>query len=172
MNQSSTRLHTLNSTPTSQGRNHRVIPSSTDESITSSFRLTSRTTSSLYPVSTKDYPSPNGPITLYAWMMPNCKGEWAQTEFDSVTFTKNNSNFYLSRSFKLSRPLEGQEQLDLSLAIDLSSWNSTKSLALKSPNPACDSFEQTYFALNGSADCHNTPACTCHRIWINPGLLF
>jgi hypothetical protein len=120
----------------------------------------------------KDYPSPNGSITLYAWTMPNCKGEWAQTEFDSVTFTKNNSNFYLSRSFKLSRPLEGQEQLDLSLAIDLSSWNSTKSLALKSPNPACDSFEQTYFALNGSADCHNTPAFTCHRIWINPGLLF
>ncbi|KAL2783432.1 hypothetical protein BJX66DRAFT_318507 [Aspergillus keveii] len=147
MNRSSTRLHTLNSTPTSQGRNHRVIPSSTDENIASGFRLTSRTTSSPYPISTTDYPSPNGPITLYAWTMPNCKGEWAQTEFDFVTFTKNNSNLYLSRSFKLSRPLE-------------------------SPNPACDSFEQTYFALNGSADCHNTPAFTCHRIWRSPGLLF
>lgn len=117
-----------------------------------------------------NYPSPNGPITLYAWPKPNCEGERAQTQFDFVTFTKNNSNFYPSRSFKLSRPLEGQEQLDLSLAINLTSWNSTKSLALKSPNPACDSFERTYFAWNGSADCHNTPAFTCHRLWINPGL--
>jgi hypothetical protein len=96
-----------------------------------------------------DYPSPNGSITLFAWTEPNCKGLRAQTQFNSVTFTKNNSNFYISRSFQLSRPLMGQEQLDLSLATNLKSWNATKSQSLRSPNPACNIFERTYFAWNG-----------------------
>jgi hypothetical protein len=117
------------------------------------------------------YPSPYGPITLWAWAKPNCNGSWqGVTVFDTTNFARNLSNFVVSRSFKISRPLKGQEQLDISLATDLSSWYHNKD-QLSRNSSSCNSFKNSYFAWNGTTDCHSTPAFTCHRLWLNPGLV-
>jgi hypothetical protein len=93
----------------------------------------------------------------------------AITTFDKIGFARNVSNAHVSRSFTLSRPLQGQEQLDISVARVLETWFSNKD-HLSFNSSSCDHFQQSYFALNGSTGCHNTPIFTCHRLWINPGL--
>lgn len=108
-------------------------------------------------------------LRLRAWTESNCQGEIAFTTFDNISFARNISNAYVSRSFKISRPLQGQEQLDISVARELETWFSDKD-QLSSNSSSCDHFQQSYFAFNGSTDCHNTPDFTCHRLWINPGL--
>ena len=131
---------------------------------------TSQTTGTITSKTTHSgYPTPHGYIELHAWDRPNCEGQMAFTVFDSIKFARNLSNYAVSRSFRLSRPPNGQEQLDLSLAADLSSWYSDKD-QLSQNSSSCNSFKQSYFASNGTTQCHNTPAFTCHRLWINTGL--
>jgi hypothetical protein len=89
--------------------------------------------------------------------------------FEPEAIAKNISNYYISQSFRLSRPLEGQEQLDFSLAANPGSWYTNKD-QFSEESSSCNSFLLSYFAWNGSASCHNTPLFTCHRLWINPGL--
>lgn len=108
----------------------------------------------------------NGIIT---WTEPNCQGTAALSIFNGTTLSRNISNACLSLSFELLRPLQDQEQLDISISHDLDSWypyegqSSTKSLS-------CTSFIQSYFPVNETEGCHNTPPFTCHRLWINHGL--
>jgi hypothetical protein len=99
------------------------------------------------------------------WTERDCQGVPASTIFNGTTMAHNISNACLSQSFKLARPLQGQEQLDISITLQPHSWSSTWV-----NNQSCTSFIQSYFPINGSDDCHNTPPFTCHRLWINNGL--
>jgi hypothetical protein len=106
---------------------------------------------------------------LYAWNTSNCTGTHTWTEFSDTVLARNISNWQISRSFKLSRPLQGQEQLDLSEATNVSSWyHNADQLSYNSSS--CTRFLQTYYASNGTTTCHSTPPFTCHRLWNNPGL--
>ncbi|KAI2742753.1 hypothetical protein DTO013F2_8429 [Penicillium roqueforti] len=100
----------------------------------------------------------------------NCQGAGAGfTVFNDSVLTLNLPNFFVSRSFRLSRTLEGQEQLDISVALNYATWYSNKDQL--SPNSsACTNFWRSYYAVNGSTGCHNTSPFTCHRLWNNPGL--
>lgn len=106
----------------------------------------------------------NGIITFTE---PNCQGIAALTIFNGTTLSKNISNACLSQSFELLRPLQDQEQLDISITQDLDLWYEGQS-SMKSLS--CTSFIQSYFPVNKSEGCHNTPPFTCHRLWINHGL--
>ncbi|KAE8155413.1 hypothetical protein BDV40DRAFT_294341 [Aspergillus tamarii] len=109
------------------------------------------------------------PLRLDAWDSPNCQGNPAFTVFSDAVLSRNISNIQVSRSFKLNRTLEGQEQLDISITNDLITWRPNQDQL--SPNSSsCTTFWQTYYASNGSKECHNTPPFTCHRLWNNPGL--
>ncbi|KAL4869115.1 hypothetical protein BDV12DRAFT_185354 [Aspergillus spectabilis] len=110
-----------------------------------------------------------GLLKLEAWSLNNCSGDLAFTIFDDVSFTKNISNWRPSYSFQLSRELQGQEQLDLSLTGNLASWYANKD-QLSTNSSSCEIFLQTYTAENGSTICHAVPQFTCHRLWVNSGL--
>lgn len=103
------------------------------------------------------------------WTEPDCKGIPASTILDHTNFAKNISNICLSRSFKLFRPLQGQEQLDISITQKLSLWHSNND-QLSMDGLSCTDFIQSYFPLNGSGNCYNTLPFTCHRLWENSGL--
>jgi hypothetical protein len=84
--------------------------------------------------------------------------------------SKNVSNAMMSQSFRLdNRGLQGQEQLDFSVTLDLVSWYPGED-QYSTNDSSCARFLQSYTALNGSTACHNTAIFTCHRLWINPGL--
>lgn len=104
---------------------------------------------------------------IIAWTEPNCKGIAASTIFNGSTLAKNISNVCLARSFQLLRPLQNQEQLDISITQEPSLWYPSESGV---NSLSCTCFIQSYFAVNGSGSCHNTPPFTCHRMWINYGL--
>lgn len=108
------------------------------------------------------------PLRIYGWDNLNCRGKMAFTDFDGITLSKNTSTHYLIRSFMLSRALQGQEQLDISITSDLSSWYPEKDHLARNSS-SCNIFLQSYFANNGSDICHNTPPYTCSRVWLNPG---
>ncbi|KAL2801516.1 hypothetical protein BJX63DRAFT_417230 [Aspergillus granulosus] len=99
------------------------------------------------------------------WTERDCQGVPASTIFNGTTISQNISNACLSQSFKLARPLQGQEQFDISITLQPDLWRS-----FSVNNQSCTSFIQSYFPTNGSDDCHNTPPFTCHRLWINDGL--
>lgn len=80
------------------------------------------------------------------------------------------STALVTRSFRLNRTLEEQEQLDISVTDDYSSWYPDKELGLHNSS-SCTTFLQSYYATNGSTACHNTPPFTCYRLWNNPGLV-
>lgn len=98
-----------------------------------------------------------GQLHLRAWTESNCQGKIAFTTFNNISFA------YLSRSFKLCRPLQGQKQLDISVTGEFETWFSDKDQLFYQ-------FQQSDSAFNGSTDYHNTPDFTCYRLWINPGL--
>ncbi|RDH38295.1 hypothetical protein BDQ94DRAFT_156325 [Aspergillus welwitschiae] len=110
-----------------------------------------------------------GPIHLEAWAGPNCQGETAYTHFTDSYYGRNLSNALVSRSFKLSRALHGKEQLDISVTRNFDTWYADKD-QLSRNDSSCQIFVQTYYAVNGSTACHNTPKFTCHRLWTNTGL--
>ncbi|KAL4745853.1 uncharacterized protein BDW70DRAFT_154566 [Aspergillus foveolatus] len=113
--------------------------------------------------------NPHGINGMMMWTERDCKGVPASTIFDNANFAKNISNICLSRSFKLLRPLQGQEQLDISITQKLGLWHSNND-QLSMNSLSCTDFIQSYFPLNGSGDCYNTPPFTCHRLWENSGL--
>jgi hypothetical protein len=78
-------------------------------------------------------------LRLRAWTESNCQGEIAFTTFNNISFARNISNAYVSRSFKISRPLQGQEQLDISVARELETWFSNKD-QLSFNSSSCDHF--------------------------------
>jgi hypothetical protein len=107
---------------------------------------------------------------IILWTDPDCKGIIASTIFDDSTLGKNVSNPCIARSFRLRRPLYDQEQLDISILGNSNSWNQQSDEEL-GDDLSCTSFIQSYFPINGSGGCYNTPPFTCHRLWINNGLL-
>ncbi|KAL5365882.1 hypothetical protein BJX96DRAFT_20539 [Aspergillus floccosus] len=109
------------------------------------------------------------PLRIYGWDQSDCEGRKAYTDFDDTELWRNTSTHYIIRSFKLSRALQGSEQLDLSIASSLSTWYPEKD-HLSHNSSSCNIFLQSYFANNGSDECHNTPPYTCSRLWLNPGL--
>jgi len=109
------------------------------------------------------------PLRLEAWEQSNCHGTLGITVFSDGVFSRNISNYQVSRSFSLNRTLEGQEQLDISVTKDFDSWYSDKD-QLSMNSSSCTQFWQSYYAINGSNTCHNTQPFTCHRLWNNPGL--
>jgi hypothetical protein len=109
--------------------------------------------------------TPVGINGITIWTERDCQGVPASTIFNDTTIAQNISNACLSQSFRLARPLQGQEQLDISITLQPHPWRSV--LVNKQ---TCTSFIQSYFPINGSDDCHNTPPFTCHRLWINNGL--
>lgn len=110
-----------------------------------------------------------GPIHLEAWAEPNCQGGETAITFTANFLGRNISNALVSRSFKLSRALHGKEQLDISVTGDFDTWYADKD-QFSMNDSSCQVFVQTYYAVNGSTACHNTPSFTCHRLWTNPGL--
>ncbi|RDH26893.1 hypothetical protein BDQ94DRAFT_164089 [Aspergillus welwitschiae] len=109
------------------------------------------------------------PLELFAWDKPNCRGTISWTIFDEISFARNISNFFVAHSFRLNRTLERQEQLDISVTSNFATWYSDKD-QLSYNSSSCTTFWQSYYAINGSIACHNTPPFTCHRLWNNPGL--
>lgn len=109
------------------------------------------------------------PLHLLAWARPDCQGSPAWTDFDDISFARNVSNIFVARSFRLNRTLEGQEQLDISVTSNYSTWYPDKD-QMSYNSSSCTAFWQSYYASNGSTACHNTPPFTCHRLWNNPGL--
>lgn len=110
------------------------------------------------------------PLQLEAWDQLNCQGNKGITVFSNQALSRNISNCQISRSFKLNRTLEGQEQLDISTTREFSSWYPNKD-QLSVNSSSCTEFWQSYYAVNSSTVCHNTPPFTCHRLWNNQGLL-
>ncbi|OQE68330.1 hypothetical protein PENNAL_c0155G02305, partial [Penicillium nalgiovense] len=92
----------------------------------------------------------SSPLKIETWVGPHCQGAGGCfTIFNDSVLALNLSNFSISRSFRLNRTLEAQEQLGLSVTND---------------------YGTCYYAVNGSTACHNTSPFTCHRLWNNPGL--
>jgi hypothetical protein len=112
----------------------------------------------------------SSPLKIETWKGQDCQGAGACfTIFNDSVLALNISNVFVSRSFRLNRTLEGQEQLDLSVTNDYATWYSDKDQL--SPNSSsCTEFWRSYYAANGSTACHNTSPFTCHRLWNNPGL--
>jgi hypothetical protein len=79
------------------------------------------------------------------------------------------SNIVIARSFRLNRTLENQEQLDISVASNFAAWYPDR-YEYSHNGFSCTNFLQSYYAMNGSTSCYNTPPFTCHRLWNNPGL--
>jgi hypothetical protein len=111
----------------------------------------------------------SAPIRLIAWEKLNCIGDFGVTAFTDSVLARNISNAIVSRSFRLNRTLIQQEQLDISITNNVTSWFSNKD-QLSYESSSCSNFWQTYYAVNGTTSCYNTPPFTCHRLWNNPGL--
>ncbi|OGE46910.1 hypothetical protein PENARI_c091G01411 [Penicillium arizonense] len=109
------------------------------------------------------------PLQLIAWTQLNCTGDFGVTQFTDSVLARNISNAYISRSLQLNRSLTQQEQLDISVTSNFNSWYSNKD-QLYYNSASCSNFWQTYYAVNGTTACYNTPPFTCHRLWNNPGL--
>ncbi|KAJ5982325.1 hypothetical protein N7451_012425 [Penicillium sp. IBT 35674x] len=109
------------------------------------------------------------PLQLQAWTLPNCRDEPAWAYFDNGVLARNISNWYISRSFQLNRTLVAQEQLDISVINNYSTWYPDKD-QLSYDSSSCTAFWQSYYAHNGTTACDDTPPITCHRLWNNPGL--
>jgi hypothetical protein len=68
-------------------------------------------------------------------------------------------------SFRLSRPLLPQEQLDLSVAEgDLSNW------VREGPRNPCQHFIRSYTVGKPAYGCQTPGKFTCYKIWFNRGL--
>lgn len=112
------------------------------------------------------FSSPHAINGMILWTDSDCKGIPASTIFNSTTFAQNISNTCVSRSFRLFRPLQGEEQLDISVIQEPDIAYSDIFLH----NSSCTDFIQSYFPINGSEGCYNTLPFTCHRLWSNSGL--
>ncbi|OJZ79687.1 hypothetical protein ASPFODRAFT_54812 [Aspergillus luchuensis CBS 106.47] len=110
-----------------------------------------------------------GPIHPEAWAEPNCQGGDTAITFTDNFYGRSLSIVLVSRSFKLSRALQGEEQLDISVTRNFDTWYADKD-QFSMNDSSCQTLVQTYYAVNGSTACHNTPKFTCHRLWTNPGL--
>jgi len=66
------------------------------------------------------------PLQLIAWEKLNCTGNSGFTQFTNPVLARNISNALIYRSFKLSRTLVDQEQLDVSVTNNFTSWYSDK----------------------------------------------
>ncbi|KAL4781051.1 hypothetical protein BJX76DRAFT_350471 [Aspergillus varians] len=129
------------------------------------------TTLSLLPIcaalySERGFSNPHAINGMVLWTDSDCRGIPASTIFNFTTFAQNISNTCVSRSFSLFRPLRGEEQLDI---LVIQEPGATYSNTLLN-NLACTDFIQSYFPINESKSCYNTPPFTCHRLWSNPGL--
>jgi hypothetical protein len=103
-------------------------------------------------------------LKLDAWLERDCVGKSGGSTFpeQGATPGTNVSNWGIFQSLRLNRSLTDQEQLDISVASDLSTWYSNKDQFA-----SCNIFLQTFTALNDLNICVNVSNFTCHRIWIN-----
>lgn len=105
----------------------------------------------------------SSPLQLIAWENLNCTGDFGATHFTDSVLARNISNSLVSRRFKLSCALADQEQLDRSVTKNFTPWYSNKDQLLYESS-SCSKFWQTFYAVNGSTVCYNTPLFTSHRL--------
>jgi hypothetical protein len=96
------------------------------------------------------------------------KGEYLSPP-STISVLREISPMHMCPAVLSSRPLQGKEQLDISVTREFETRISDKD-QLSFNSSSCEQFQQSYSAFNGSTDCHNTPVFTCHRLWFNPGL--
>ncbi|KAL4960570.1 uncharacterized protein BDV14DRAFT_182285 [Aspergillus stella-maris] len=113
-----------------------------------------------------DHASLYGVNGVQIWTEKDCQGIPASMVFNDTTLASNISNRCVSQSFRLLRPLQGKEQFDISITPGLGSDNKDYGIN----GLGCTSFVKSYFAINGTKGCHNTPPFTCHRLWVNSDL--
>ena len=106
-----------------------------------------------------------GAIQFWSWPELGCKGAAAFAAIDDGNYSRNISAAQVSQSFKLvSRGLQGQEQLDLSVSDDVGKWSSTTA---PSDDLSCSVFVKSYRPTDGIMSCQNTQRFTCFRLWVN-----
>ena len=91
-------------------------------------------------------------LRLIAWEKFNCVGDFGVTEFAELVLARAISNAIVSRSFRLNRTLMQQEQLDISITDNFTSWYSCKD-QLPYESSSCSKFWQTYYTVNGTTAC-------------------
>ncbi|KAL4790568.1 hypothetical protein BDV19DRAFT_393942 [Aspergillus venezuelensis] len=106
-------------------------------------------------------------IEIASYTKANCKGDAAQVDIDLVpgldTTRLSQIVGIVSRSYKLSRRLPGDVQLDVCVTDDLENWGDT----LESYNSACEVWKHGYFAEDEVTECFDTGPVTCFRVWRN-----
>ncbi|KAL5337379.1 hypothetical protein BJX70DRAFT_399682 [Aspergillus crustosus] len=107
------------------------------------------------------------PIYIQLYSQPNCQGDQGTTTYAEGAVITDTSTKEPRLSFKISRPLRPHEQIDFSVAPDLSTWTN------QAPNHiSCGNFVRTFFARDKiGTTCQNFGPFTCYKIWANPGLV-
>ncbi|KAL2826579.1 hypothetical protein BJY01DRAFT_255934 [Aspergillus pseudoustus] len=120
-------------------------------------------------------PGPGAPLTepivLILYGDLNCQDGGMRVEY---TFSKDDlvgeqawGGLTLA-SFRLSRPLRGKEQLDISGPEKLGEWITSGN---HPRDKACAKFQRSFFAQGSTTNCQNMDRpFTCANIWTNPGL--
>ncbi|KAJ5661402.1 uncharacterized protein N7477_009018 [Penicillium maclennaniae] len=116
----------------------------------------------------------DAPLQLQAWTHPNCQGNRsAWTSFDDSVLARNISNLFIARSFRLNRTLVAQEQLDISVTNNYSTWYPDKD-QLSYDSSSCTDFWQITMPTMGlqhitihrrlrATGCGTTRACRQFR---------
>jgi hypothetical protein len=81
----------------------------------------------------------SAPLQLTAWIKLNCTGKFGVKQFKNPVLARNISNALISRSFKRSRALVDQEQLDISVTGNFTSWYSDED-QLSYESSSCTNF--------------------------------
>ncbi|KAL3465630.1 hypothetical protein BJX64DRAFT_50173 [Aspergillus heterothallicus] len=110
------------------------------------------------------------PINVHFYGDLNCQ----DTEISTIVMYGpgfNNEFFWGGQtlaSFRLSRPLKGQEQLDISGPARLGEWITSGE---HTKDKACAKWQTTFFAGDAGIECQTLARpFTCANIWNNPGL--
>ncbi|KAL4880319.1 hypothetical protein BJY04DRAFT_219313 [Aspergillus karnatakaensis] len=103
------------------------------------------------------------PISITVYTEPGCKGLESTINLAKGSLWTEGTMGFVGLSVRLSRPLQRQEQLDISVAEgDVSNWGRGD------PRNPCKRLIRSYMA--GSSGCHMPGRFTCTNIWMNTGL--
>ncbi|KAL4804578.1 hypothetical protein BDV18DRAFT_142238 [Aspergillus unguis] len=120
----------------------------------------------LAPVLEPALASKGSRISVHTFDKPNCEGDERLGDFASGPTGLNLSSSILIKSFKTSRKLKKQEQLDFSTNPDMDAWKNHKG----EENGGCGLWTQSFWTDDKVYGCTNVIPSTCMRIWINEGL--